>query len=207
MTETTTQPTRDDLADTVICPACRAGRGARCITRSGKPARDWHGRRIDALEQAAGITQRRADDCREMRLGVNHEAEQELLTAYATRIGAHVAAPTEATDLAASPEGDQPTEATVEVTHLRPLNPQQSADRCPAAHPDDPSPCRGPVVVTILDRDNAGADGCEHHAVRLLASLDGGRPVGKPDAPAGIALRVFRLADRTRPFAWRGESR
>ncbi|MEU3546305.1 hypothetical protein [Streptomyces longwoodensis] len=76
-------------------------------------------------------------------------------------------------------------------------------NRCPAAHPEDPTSCVGPVVVTVLDGDNAGADGCELHAVRLLASLIGGRPVAKPDAPEGIALRIFHEASRTRPFAWR----
>ncbi|MEU5112045.1 hypothetical protein AB0G64_11130 [Streptomyces longwoodensis] len=75
--------------------------------------------------------------------------------------------------------------------------------RCPAAHPEDPTPCNGPVVVTVLDSSNAGADGCEHHAVRLLASLTGGRPVPKPDAPAGLAVRLFRAAHSTRPFPWR----
>lgn len=75
--------------------------------------------------------------------------------------------------------------------------------RCPAAHPEDLSPCGGPVVVTVLDSGNAGADGCEHHAARLLASLDGGRPVAKLDAPEGAALRVFRAAATLRPFPWR----
>lgn len=75
-------------------------------------------------------------------------------------------------------------------------------ERCPAAHPDDPTPCDGPAVVTILDRDNAGADGCEHHAARLLASLDGGRVYPLPDAPDGAAIRVFKAADTTHPFPW-----
>ncbi|MGW5427900.1 hypothetical protein ACWET9_11870 [Streptomyces sp. NPDC004059] len=83
--------------------------------------------------------------------------------------------------------------------------PAKPGPRCPAAHPEDPTPCVGPVVVTVVDRENAGADGCEHHAVRLLASLTGGRPVAKPDAPDGIALQIFRAAGRTRPFPWRGE--
>lgn len=74
---------------------------------------------------------------------------------------------------------------------------------CPAAHPEDPIPCNGPVVVTILDEENGSADGCELHAVRLLASLVGGRPVAKPDIPEGIALRIRHEASRTRPFAWR----
>ncbi|MFJ6552806.1 hypothetical protein ACIQNT_11175 [Streptomyces luteogriseus] len=74
--------------------------------------------------------------------------------------------------------------------------------RCPAAHPEDPTPCGGPVVVTIVDKENAGADGCEHHAARMLASITGARPVAKPDAPAGVAVRVFRAAHHTHPFPW-----
>ncbi|MEU5092120.1 hypothetical protein [Streptomyces sp. NPDC021356] len=77
------------------------------------------------------------------------------------------------------------------------------ASRCPAAHPEDPTPCSGPVVVTVLDSTNAGADGCEHHAVSLLASVTGSRPVPKPDTPVGLAVRLFRAADHTRPFPWR----
>lgn len=75
--------------------------------------------------------------------------------------------------------------------------------RCPAAHPDDPTPCGGPVVVTVLDPENAGADGCEHHAARLLASLRGGSVYGLPHAPAGTAVRVFKAANQVR----RGETR
>ncbi|WP_405671470.1 hypothetical protein [Streptomyces sp. NBC_01530] len=74
--------------------------------------------------------------------------------------------------------------------------------RCPAAHPEDPTPCVGPVVVTVLDAANAGADGCEHHGTRLLASLDRGRVYALPDAPAGAAIRVFKAAGTTRPFPW-----
>lgn len=74
--------------------------------------------------------------------------------------------------------------------------------RCQAAHPDDPTPCDGPPVVTILDASNAGADGCEHHAARLLASLEGSRVYALPDAPEGAALRVFKAADTIRPFPW-----
>jgi hypothetical protein len=74
--------------------------------------------------------------------------------------------------------------------------------RCPAAHPEDPTPCVGPQVVTVLDRFNAGADGCEHHGARLLASLEGGRVYALPEAPAGSAIRVFKAADGIRPFCW-----
>ncbi|MFI0789522.1 hypothetical protein ACH4Q6_28425 [Streptomyces lydicus] len=79
---------------------------------------------------------------------------------------------------------------------------RHTARRCPAAHPDDPTPCTGPVVVTVLDASNAGADGCEHHGARLLASLEGGRVYALPDAPAGAAIRVFKAADGIRPFCW-----
>ena len=70
--------------------------------------------------------------------------------------------------------------------------------RCPAAHPQDPTPCTGPPAVTVLDAVGDGADGCEHHGARILASLDGGRVYALPDA----AIRVFKAAHTTRPFCW-----
>ncbi|MCQ4043881.1 hypothetical protein ACFOSC_26450 [Streptantibioticus rubrisoli] len=79
---------------------------------------------------------------------------------------------------------------------------QAAADRCPAAHPDDATPCGGPVVVTVLDTRDGGAKGCEHHAARLLASLERGRVYPLPDAPEGAASRVFRAAGNLRPFEW-----
>lgn len=81
--------------------------------------------------------------------------------------------------------------------------------RCPAAHPEDPTACTGRSVVTVLDAQNAGANGCEHHAARLLASLDGGRVYGLPHAEPGTAIRVFKAAATIRPFAWteRGEGK
>ncbi|GAA3231133.1 hypothetical protein ACFQE4_12555 [Streptomyces thermocoprophilus] len=75
-------------------------------------------------------------------------------------------------------------------------------DRCPAAHPDDPTPCEGPAVVTVLDAHDAGADGCEHHAARLLASLEGSRVYPLPGAPEGAGIRVFTAADTLPPFVW-----
>lgn len=78
-----------------------------------------------------------------------------------------------------------------------------SDQRCPAAHPDDPTSCSGPPTVTVLDARNAGADGCEHHAARLLASLQGGRVYRLPGAIAdGAAIRVFQAAAGIRPFPW-----
>jgi hypothetical protein len=76
------------------------------------------------------------------------------------------------------------------------------SERCPAAHPEDPTDCTGPASVTVTDATNAGADGCEHHAARLLASLAGARVYALPDAPAGAAIRVFKAADSIRPFPW-----
>lgn len=75
-------------------------------------------------------------------------------------------------------------------------------DRCQAAHDDDPTPCDGPPVVTVLDAQNAAANGCEHHGARLLASLARGRVSPLPEAPEGAAIRVFKAADTIRPFPW-----
>ncbi|WP_329051705.1 hypothetical protein OG873_19865 [Streptomyces violaceus] len=74
--------------------------------------------------------------------------------------------------------------------------------RCPAAHFEDPTPCDGPAVVTVLDAQLAGADGCEHHGARLLASLERGRVYALPNAPKGAAIRVHKAADGIPPFAW-----
>ncbi len=84
----------------------------------------------------------------------------------------------------------------------RPAAVEPPALRCPAAHPEDPSPCGGPVAVTVLDAHNGGANGCEHHAARLLASLEGGRVAPLPHAPEGSAIRVFKTSGTLRPFAW-----
>ena len=74
--------------------------------------------------------------------------------------------------------------------------------RCPASHPEDPTPCGGPVAVTVLDAAGAGVTGCEHHAARLLASLDRARVYSLPDAEPGAAIRVHKAADEIRPFPW-----
>ncbi|WP_405924880.1 hypothetical protein [Streptomyces sp. NBC_00035] len=89
---------------------------------------------------------------------------------------------------------DQPT--------AEPTDTDRKGLRCPAAHPDDPTPCDGPPTVTVLDKANVGANGCEHHGARLLASLEGGRVYALPDAPAGAAIRVFKTAGELRPFCW-----
>lgn len=74
--------------------------------------------------------------------------------------------------------------------------------RCAAAHHDDPTPCDGPPVVAVLDPHGDGADACEHHGARILASLEGGRVYPLPNAPAGAAIRVHSAADDTPPFCW-----
>jgi hypothetical protein len=82
--------TLEDLIDTVICPACHVTAGARCATRAGKPAREPHGRRFEALEQAVGITQHRATvrsqtSAAWWSTGIDRDAEAALLAAYAAR--------------------------------------------------------------------------------------------------------------------------
>ncbi|WP_326797460.1 hypothetical protein OG946_20235 [Streptomyces sp. NBC_01808] len=87
-------PSLEDLATTVTCPTCHVPAGARCTTRTGKPARESHGRRFEAVEQAAGITAHRATADREAQArgdrapSLDRKAEQALLTAYAARINA-----------------------------------------------------------------------------------------------------------------------
>ncbi|MFF4118980.1 hypothetical protein ACFY0P_36805 [Streptomyces sp. NPDC001714] len=82
------------LVLTVVCPTCRVAAGARCITGASKLARESHGRRFEALEQAAGITQHRAAARREAEARggwltcLDRKAEGDLLTAYAARINA-----------------------------------------------------------------------------------------------------------------------
>ena len=83
-------PSHEDLVNTVPCPTCHVGTGARCITRAGKSARDAHGRRYEALEQAAGITQHRAAVRSQTptawwSTGIDRKAEESLLAAYAAR--------------------------------------------------------------------------------------------------------------------------
>ncbi|MFF2787605.1 NUDIX domain-containing protein [Streptomyces sp. NPDC058049] len=89
------------------------------------------------------------------------------------------------------------------TVYARQVEVETSGGRCPAAHPSDLSGCAGPVAVTVVDRSGAGADGCELHAARMLASLTGARVYGLPDAPAGAAIRTHTAAAKLPPFAWR----
>ncbi|NEC92177.1 hypothetical protein G3I71_41870 [Streptomyces sp. SID12501] len=121
-----------------------------------------------------------------------HGGLTEALRILLRAVGAEVTQPRNLADL--RERSDEPTGDF--------LGSQEAPPRCPAAHPEDPTPCVGPVVVTVLDAANAGADGCEHHGARLLASLDRGRVYALPDAPEGAAIRVFKAADTIRPFPW-----
>ncbi|MBT2449464.1 hypothetical protein J7F03_20705 [Streptomyces sp. ISL-43] len=86
------QVTAEELVTTATCPTCHAPAGSRCITRAGKPAREPHGRRFEALEQAAGITAHRAAARREAEArggwvaALDRKAEGALLTEYAARL-------------------------------------------------------------------------------------------------------------------------
>lgn len=80
--------------------------------------------------------------------------------------------------------------------------PKEAEGRCPAAHPSDSSGCAGPRAVTVVDRMGGGAEGCEHHAARMLASLTDARVYALPDAESGAALRVFRIAGALPPYVW-----
>lgn len=77
-----------DLTTTVICPKCRVGVGARCITKTGKPAGRPHDSRFTAVEQVAGITKHRAEQAQANNgwVIVDRKAEQALLVAYAARV-------------------------------------------------------------------------------------------------------------------------
>lgn len=115
-------------------------------------------------------------------------AQREALRLLLRAVGA------ETVNLTASDGGSEGRAATMAA--------RLPESRCPAAHPEDPTPCTGPPTVTILDAANAGVDGCQHHAARLLASLDGGRVYGLPHATPGTAIRVFKAAQDVRPFPW-----
>jgi hypothetical protein len=90
--EAPTAATLDDLELTVPCPTCPATAGNRCITRAGKPARESHGRRDDALRDAAGITDFRYKHEQELKARGytvtwgDPKGERALMEAYATRV-------------------------------------------------------------------------------------------------------------------------
>ncbi|MFD9517664.1 hypothetical protein [Streptomyces sp. NPDC059979] len=92
------------------------------------------------------------------------------------------------------------------TAHTEPADqehPVTDTARCTAAHPEDPTGCDdGPAdAVLILDRQQHGTDGCEHHGARLLASLTGAHAVSGPTAP-GAAIRVTKVAVGLAPFCW-----
>ncbi|MCX4606804.1 hypothetical protein OG402_40985 [Streptomyces anulatus] len=77
----------------------------------------------------------------------------------------------------------------------------QPAERCTAAHIEDPTPCQGPDdAVTILDGAGNAAAGCEHHGARMAASIDGARI--EPGSVVGAATRASAASQTIRPFCW-----
>jgi hypothetical protein len=196
---------RDDLADTVVCPTCHVATGARCITRAGKPARERHGRRVEALEQAAGITQHRATARREAPArgytsnGLDHKAEAALLTAYAARINARALVDDDQAVAADAPE----TEPTTEEQAAR-LSVRRYIAR------------EFPAVADLLGIDSA-ADDAEveqfARAARAVDAVDHAEHVEAAvetvdDAEALYAVQIVTEAEATEGTwqgAWIGE--
>lgn len=76
-----------------------------------------------------------------------------------------------------------------------------AADQCPAAHPEDLTPCDGKQVVRVVDQTGEGLSGCVHHGARLYASLERPRvyPLAGHD---GAAIEVYQLGQALPPWAW-----
>ncbi|MFD7068499.1 hypothetical protein ACFV97_14890 [Streptomyces sp. NPDC059913] len=97
----------ENLAVSLPCPTCHVATGARCVTRASTPARETHGRRFEAVEEAAGITRHRAAEERAAKarggwvITYNREAEAALLATYAARLAERAAADVEAQQAAA----------------------------------------------------------------------------------------------------------
>jgi len=87
--------------------------------------------------------------------------------------------------------------------YARQVQEETSGDRCPAAHPSDPSPCSGPIAVTVADSKGAGVDGCEHHAARMIASLREATVHAIPGADPESPTRTAEAASSLRPYVWR----
>ena len=78
-------------------------------------------------------------------------------------------------------------------------HPPRPAGRCPAAHPDDRSPCQGPPdAVRVVDRTGNQRQGCVHHASAALASIKDARVY--PGSVAGAAIDAYRRARFRGPF-------
>ncbi|MEU6441364.1 hypothetical protein [Streptomyces sp. NPDC047046] len=100
------------LADTVACPACHMAAGHDCVTRAGKRAREPHGARYAAVEQAAGVTEHRDAAAREAKargtwLTIDRKAETALLTAYAGQLAARAQADTDRAVTAERPRAER----------------------------------------------------------------------------------------------------
>ncbi|MET7304646.1 hypothetical protein [Embleya sp. NPDC005575] len=75
--------------------------------------------------------------------------------------------------------------------------------RCPAAHPDDTSPCEGrPDAVRILDQLGTETLACVRHGAILHASLTGPRVYPGPGHSNGDAIEVHKRAATLPPYSF-----
>ncbi|MFI6153308.1 hypothetical protein ACIBCA_11490 [Kitasatospora sp. NPDC051170] len=82
-----------------------------------------------------------------------------------------------------------------------PGNTTSPQPRCEATHPDDASPCEGPLdAVTVLDRQGSAAGACVHHGAHLYASLVD--PRVRVGSVPGAAIEVYHRAQAIPAFAW-----
>lgn len=65
---------------------------------------------------------------------------------------------------------------------------------CNAHYSNDPNPCTGPAVVTVMFNQSQGSTACEQHAIDRLATMPDAWPIALPDAPPGAAIRIFQAA-------------
>lgn len=73
--------------------------------------------------------------------------------------------------------------------------------RCEAAHPEDGSPCEGPVdAVRVVDQVRDELVGCVHHAAVVLASVEKARVY--PGSVGGAAIETYQRAQLRRPFVF-----
>lgn len=80
------------------------------------------------------------------------------------------------------------------------------AQRCAAAHAQDPSDCDGLLdAVRVVDQENADVLGCVQHGAVLLATLVGGRVYPGPGDTGGSAIDTSKWAQTLRPRSFERE--
>ncbi|MFF4706659.1 hypothetical protein [Streptomyces sp. NPDC001297] len=164
----------ETLALTVACPTCRVLAGARCVTRAGKPARETHGRRFEAVEDAAGITEHRAAARREAEARggwvITHDrkAEGDLMTAYAARVNAAAETRLDQVEAEVAEEFDRTAHAVDAVEHA-----EQAEARVETV--EDAEALYAAALVTEADATDGTWRGAwigEHQAADVLFVVD-----------------------------------